>query len=327
MPEVRPAVELLDGYGDVLDSCRTLAQVGDRYWNSIYMPLIRSVADYFQLLTDRSGEYKLFETALDSAHKSLELCVAADIQSRPKLTTFAAFSASLCQDVGQPAGDLEVTAATAEGESTLWQPAEGDRIASLGLTYEQIWTLQYLPARNWSAVIAWSLLPPAGRKWLASERTVLHAWQSALLEENPNPLSHLVCYGKSNDVSTLRSVHLRNFLSYLQQQIDEGAINRPWSRIHAVDAGLFIVIPDIFRDYDLNAVRDLQSELASASFIVKADDKASNWIYSVPEAKSLRGHVLDPVKCGLKLGKIRINHILTCRQQPADPPVFNRNSD
>ena len=235
MPAVRPAVELLDGYGDVIDSCRTLAQVGDRYWNSIYLPLIRSVADYFQLLTDRYGEHKLIEIALDGAHKSLELCVAADIKTRPKLTMFAAFSASLCQDVGQLAGDLEVTATTAEGETTLWQPAEGDRLASLGETYEQNWTLQYLPARNWSTVIAWNLLPPAGRKWLASERTVLHAWQSALLRENPNPLSHLVYCGKSNDVSTLRSVHLRNFLSYLQQQIDEGAINRPWSRIHAVD--------------------------------------------------------------------------------------------
>ena len=315
MPEVRPAVELLDGYGNVIDGCRSLAQLGDQYWSSIYMSLINLVADYFQLLTDRPGEHMLFATALESAHKSLELCVAADIKSRPKLTTFAAFSASLCQDVGQPAGDLEVTATTAEGESTLWQPAEGDRLASLGETYEQKWTLQYLPARNWSTVIAWSLLPPAGRKWLASERTVLHAWQSVLLKENPNPLTHLVCCGKSNDVSSLRSGHLRNFLSYLQQQIDEGAINRPWSRIHAVDAGLFIVVPDIFRDYDLNAARDLQSELASASFVVKADDETSSWIYCAPEAKSLRGHVLDPVKCGLELGKIRINHILTCSQK------------
>ena len=211
---------------------------------------------------------------------------------------------------------------TTEGESTLWQPAEGDRLASLGETYEQNWTLQYLPARNWSTVIAWSLLPPAGRKWLASERTVLHAWHSALLKENPNPLTHLVCCGKSNDVSTLRSKHhLRNFLSYLQQQIDEGAINRPWSRIHAVDAGLFIVVPDIFRDYDLNAVRDLQSELASASFIVKADDETSSWIIVRPEAKSLRGHVLDPVKCGLELGRTRTNHVLTCSQQSIDISV------
>ena len=193
MPAVRPAVELLDGYGDVIDSCHTLAQVGDRYWNSIYMPLISSVADYFQLLTDRYREHKLIEIALDGAHKSLELCVAADIKTRPKLTMFAAFSASLCQDVGQPAGDLEVTVTTAEGESTLWQPAEGDRLASLGETYEQNWTLQYLPARIWSTVIAWSLLPPAGRKWLASERTVLHAWHAALLKENPNSLTHLVC--------------------------------------------------------------------------------------------------------------------------------------
>ena len=240
---------------------------------------------------------------------------------------FAAFSASLCQDVGQPAGDLEVTVTTAEGESTLWQPAEGDRLASLGETYEQNWTLQYLPARNWSTVIAWSLLPPAGRKWLASERTVLHAWHAALLKENPNPLTHLVCCDKSNDVSTVRSFHLRNFLSYLQQQIDEGAINRPWSRIHAVAAGLFIVVPDIFRDYDLNAVRDLQSELATASFIVKADDETSSWIFCVPEAKSLRGHVLDPVKCGLELGKIRKNHILTCPQQSATSPASKRNAD
>ena len=273
MPAIRTAAELLDGYGDVIDACRSLAQIGDQYWNSIYLPLISSVVDYFQLLTTRSGEHKLFATALESAHKSLELCVAADIKSRPKLTMFAAFSASLCQDVGQPAGDLEVTATTTEGESTLWQPVEGDRLASLGETYEQNWTLQYLPARNWSTVIAWSLLPPAGRKWLASERTVLHAWHSALLKENPNPLTHLVCYDKSNDVSTVRSFHLRNFFSYLQQQIDEGAINRPWSRIHAVAAGLFIVVPDIFRDYDLNAARDLQSEISSASFIVKADDE------------------------------------------------------
>ena len=208
----------------------------------------------FSCSPTRSGEHKLFATALESAHKSLELCVAADIKSRPKLTMFAAFSSSLCQDVGQPAGDLEVTATTAESESTLWQPAEGDRLASLGETYEQNWTLQYLPARNWSAVIAWSLLPAAGRKWLASERTVLHAWQSALLKENPNPLTHLVCCDNSNDVSTASIIStLRNFLNYLQQQIDEGAINRPWSRIHAVDAGLFIVVPDIFRDYDLNA--------------------------------------------------------------------------
>ena len=132
MPAVRPAVELLDGYGDVIDACRTLAQIDDQYWNSIYLPLISSIADYFQLLTDRSGEHKLIATALEGAHKSLELCVAADIKTRPKLTTFAAFSASLCQDVGQPAGDLEVTVETAEGESTLWQPAEGDRLASLG---------------------------------------------------------------------------------------------------------------------------------------------------------------------------------------------------
>ena len=312
MTEVRCAAELLDGYGDVVDECHSLAQLGDQYWNSIYLPLISSVVDYFQLLTDRSGEHKLFAIALEGAHKSLDLCVAADIKTRPKLTMFAAFSASLCQDVGQPAGDLEVTATTAEGESTLWQPAEGDRLASLGETYEQNWTLQYLPARNWSTVIAWSLLPPAGRKWLASERTVLHAWQSALLKENPNPLTHLVCCGKSNDVSTLRSVHLRNFFSYLQQQIDEGAINRPWSRIHAVAAGLFIVVPDIFRDYDLNAVRDLQSELASASFIVKAVDETSSWIYCAPEAKSLRGHVLDPVKCGLELAGTRTNRTLIC---------------
>ena len=327
MPEVRSAAELLDGYCDVIDGCRSLAQLGDQYWNSIYMPLISSIADYFQLLTDRSGEHKLIAIALDDAHESLELCVAADIKTRPKLTMFAAFSASLCQDVGQPAADLEVTATTAEGESTLWQPAEGGRLASLGERYEQNWTLQYLPAKNWSAVIAWSLLPPAGRKWLASERTVLHAWQSALLKENPNPLTHLVCYGKSNDVSTLRSVHLRNFINYLQQQIDEGAINRPWSRIHAVDAGLFIVVPDIFRDYDLNAVRDLQSELAIASFIVKTDDETSSWIYCAPEAKSLRGHVLDPVKCGLELGRTRVNNILTYRQQSADLPASNRKSD
>ena len=312
MPAVRPAVELLDGYGDVIDACHSLAQIGDRYWNSIYLPLISSIADYFQLLTDRSGEHKLFATALESAHKSLELCVAADIKTRPKLTMFAAFSASLCQDVGQPAGDLEVTATTAEGESTLWQPAEGGRLASLGETYKQNWTLQYLPARNWSTVIAWSLLPPAGRKWLASERTVLHAWQSALIKENPNPLTHLVYCSKTNDVSTLRSVHLRNFINYLQQQIDEGAINRPWSRIHAVAAGLFIVVPDIFRDYDLNAARDLQSELASASFIVKGDNKTNSWKFCASEAKSLRGHVLDPVKCGLELAGTRTNRTLIC---------------
>ena len=327
MPEVRSAAELLNGYGDVVDACRTLSQIGDRYWNSIYLPLISSIADYFQLLTDRSGDHKLFATALEGAHQSLELCVAADISSYPKLTMFAAFSVSLCQDVGQPAGDLEVTATTAQGESTLWQPAEGHCLASLGETYEQNWTLQYLPARNWSTVIAWSLLPPPGRKWLVRERKVLHAWHAALLKENPNPLTHLVCCSKSNDVSTLRSVHLRNFLSYLQQQIDEGAINRPWSRIHAVDAGLFIVVPDIFRDYDLNAVRDLQSELASASFIVKADDETSSWIYCAPEAKSLRGHVLDPVKCGLELGRARTNRILTHLKQSIDFPFSRRNPD
>ena len=327
MPKVRSATELLDGYGDVIEACRSLAQIGDQYWNSIYLPLISSTADYFQVLTDRSGEYKLFATALNAAHKSLELCVAADIKSRPKLTMFAVFSASLCQDVGQPAADLEVTATTAEGESTLWQPAEGDRLASLGERYEQKWTLQYLPARNWSTVIAWSLLPPACRKWLASERTALHAWQSALLNENPNPLTHLVCCDNSNDVSTVRSFHLRNFINYLQQQIDEGAINRPWSRIHVVAAGLFIVVPDILRDYDLNAARDLQSELASASFIVKVDDETSSWKFSAPEAKSLRGHVLDPVKCGLELGRTRVNNILTYRQQSADLPASNRKSD
>ena len=66
--------------------------------------------------------------------------------------------------------------------------------------------------------------------------------RSALLGENPNPLTHLVCYGKSNDVSTHRSKHyVQNFLSYLQQQTDEGAINHPWSQIHVVEAGFFIV--------------------------------------------------------------------------------------
>ena len=137
MPEVRSAAELLDGYGDVVDGCHSLAQIGDQNWNSIYMPQISSVADYFQLLKNRSGEHNLLAIALDDAHKSLELCVVTDIKTRLKLTMFAAFSATLCQDVGHPAADLEVTVTTAEGETTLWQPAEGDRLASLGETYEQ----------------------------------------------------------------------------------------------------------------------------------------------------------------------------------------------
>ena len=189
-------------------------------------------------------------------------------------------------------------------------------------TYEQKWTLQYLPGRNWSTVIAWSLLPPAGRKWLASERTVLHAWHSALLKENPNPLTHLVCCDKSNDVSAVRSFHLRNFFSVTCSSRSMRARSTVHGRgFTLLTAGLFIVVPDIFRDYDLNAVRDLQSELASASFIVKADDEISSWIYCAPQAKSLRGHVLDPIKCGLELGKTRTNHILTCSQLSVGPPV------
>ena len=70
MPKARSATELLDGYGDVIEACRSRAQIGDQYWNSIYLPLISSIADYFQLLTDRSGECKLFATALNVAHNS-----------------------------------------------------------------------------------------------------------------------------------------------------------------------------------------------------------------------------------------------------------------
>ena len=97
--------------------------------------------------------------------------------------------------------------------------------------------------------------------------------------------------------------------------------------MHAVAAGLFIVVPDIFRDYDLNVARDLQSELASASFIVKADDETSSWKYYVPEAKTLRGHVLDPVKCGLELAGTRTNRTLTCSQQSANLLLSMRNPD
>ena len=64
------------------------------------------------------GVKLLFAIALDGAHKSLELCVAADIKLRPRLTMFAAFSVSLCQAVGQSAADLVVTVTTAEGETT-----------------------------------------------------------------------------------------------------------------------------------------------------------------------------------------------------------------
>ena len=59
------------------------------------MPLISSVADNFQPLTDQSGEHKLFAIALESAHKSLELCVAIEIKLRSKLTMFDAL-ALLC---------------------------------------------------------------------------------------------------------------------------------------------------------------------------------------------------------------------------------------
>ena len=60
----------------------------------------------------------LFAIALDGAHKSLELCVAADIELRPRLVMFAAFSVYLCQAVRQPADDLVVTVTTVEGETT-----------------------------------------------------------------------------------------------------------------------------------------------------------------------------------------------------------------
>ena len=106
MPEVRSVAELLDGYGNVIDACRGLAQIGDRYRNSIYMPLISSVADYFQLLTDRSGEHKLFATALDGAHKPFELCVAADIKTRPKLTMFDALALLCAKGIDGFLGDF-----------------------------------------------------------------------------------------------------------------------------------------------------------------------------------------------------------------------------
>ena len=60
----------------------------------------------------------MFTTALEGAHKSLELCVAADIKLRPRLTMFGAFSVSLCHAVGQPAGDLVFTVTNAESETT-----------------------------------------------------------------------------------------------------------------------------------------------------------------------------------------------------------------
>ena len=112
MPKVQaPQTELLDGYGDVIEACRSLAQIGDQYWNNIYLPLISSTADYFSGCSPTGPENtSCSQPPSNAAHKSLELCVAANIKTRPKLTMFAAFSASLCQDVGQPAGDLEVTA-------------------------------------------------------------------------------------------------------------------------------------------------------------------------------------------------------------------------
>ena len=89
------------------------------------------IADYFQLLTDRYGEHKLIKIALDGAHKSLELCIAEDIKSRPKLTTFAAFPRPVpgCRPANWRSRS---TVTSAEGETTIWQPAKGHRLASLG---------------------------------------------------------------------------------------------------------------------------------------------------------------------------------------------------
>ena len=43
--------------------------------------------------------------------------------------------------------------------------------------------------------------------------------------------------------------------------------------------------------------------------------KTSSWNFVIQRQKNLRGHVLDPIKCGLELGRTRTNHILTCPQQ------------
>ena len=125
MSEVRSAAELLDGYCDVIDGCRSLVQLGDQYWNSIYLPLISSVVGLFSV-----AHHPIWRTQAvrNRPRKCTQIprIVCLPLISNParNLTMFAAFSASLCMDVGQPAGDLEVTVTNTEGESTLWQPTE-----------------------------------------------------------------------------------------------------------------------------------------------------------------------------------------------------------
>ena len=111
MPAIRTAAELLEGYGDVIDACHTLVQIGDQILEQ-HLP----AADQF-------GRWIIFSCSPpdpentncsqppSKVHTNPSNCVLPLIfKPRPKLTMFAAFSASLCQDVGQPVGDLEVTA-------------------------------------------------------------------------------------------------------------------------------------------------------------------------------------------------------------------------
>ena len=290
---------LVQPHQGLIERIRLASAINDECWQTLYEPLVMRTAAQLQELVNRPGDSYLLFDALSSSLAAVHRCDGVKFDEFPHLMRYLIFAAALTYDCAAPAADLEVAVQTTDGKHILWEPLDGSTIDQIGKQYTANWTARGLSSSHVVATVAWMMLPSTARRLLCTERKTVHEFMFAT-----TPGSKLSKFLPQLDRKSGAPVPLlQEFLDYVQNLIDSDKYNRPESRLHAVESGLFLMTPDIFVDFDTARASRIKTELETSYLIMpnqKSKERQCVWKFCNPHGRKLKGWVIDPKLAGLK---------------------------
>ncbi|MEW8014316.1 MAG: MobH family relaxase [Candidatus Sedimenticola endophacoides] len=212
--------KLLIPHRKLVTAIRSVVGVPDTHWASLYDPMLEAFAALVQRLPaseahHHAGPGGLLRHSLEVVLEALKLrrslllphgAPAEELSRLQDLLSYACATGALLHDIGKPAVDQVISTVTDGKVSGSWSPLVGPMPA--GTVYEVTFNRKRSYRRHERIVplLARSVVPEAGLRWLASESEVLEAWLATLQGDmdEAGPLGEIV--SKADGFSVARNL-------------------------------------------------------------------------------------------------------------------------
>lgn len=244
-------------YQSLIQEMRSLANLPEDYFDTLYLGSIKSFAEFVQLIPIQTfGALSgLLSQGLARAYLAMKTYFSQD-KKIDGLMTYAIFSAALFLDVSKALINQKISVVSEKGEFVDdWRPFEGslkDRDAEFYKMYPVNPLYQRLD-QSIKPLLARQLMPGLGFLWIAGDPAIFAEWLDALRDDalQGGTVNYILSLIKDEEFEQLirelflqeyeavpaeENQHGEEFLKWLKNAIENGDI-----KINSVDASVHVV--------------------------------------------------------------------------------------